>query len=178
MLGDLIKRRRLARHMTQAALARVVGYSQPYIVRLENGDIRRPSLEALQRFSRALDIPFVDLSTATGLPIADSQSDSAILSNLTGKLASNRELAGRLAHARSQRSPEQWAAIEERLAALCGSVLLQGVELAELPEAAPAESRAKRRDRVLALTGIAADRAADVAEHHDRYLAERDPHGQ
>ena len=179
MIGDLIRRKRLLQRMTQAELARRVGYSQPYIGRLEKGDIKLPREDALRRFSEVLNIPIPDLHRAAGIEgeeLETAKKQSTAVATLIAKLLSNKELSHRIEQARSQRTPEQWAVIEERLAELCNTVFMKGIDLADLPGRQPELSG--RREQILALVGIASDTEPDVASLHDQYLTERSPHAQ
>jgi SOS-response transcriptional repressor LexA len=55
-LGARIRRRRLARGLSQARLAETAAVSRGYISRLEAGDFARPSAALLLRIARALDL--------------------------------------------------------------------------------------------------------------------------
>ena len=54
MLGKMLKQRREAKHLTQAALAGKVGVSQAYIAKLESGDKTNPTLDLLRKIAKAL----------------------------------------------------------------------------------------------------------------------------
>jgi transcriptional regulator with XRE-family HTH domain len=60
-LGQMIKRLRIRRGMTQDELARRAKLSQAYIAKLESGDRETPSLPALKRLAKALDVPVTKL---------------------------------------------------------------------------------------------------------------------
>ena len=60
-LGQTLKRHRRARGWTQAQLATRVHVSAPYIVMIERGTRRTPSLRFLQRVAKALDVSLGEL---------------------------------------------------------------------------------------------------------------------
>jgi transcriptional regulator with XRE-family HTH domain len=53
----MLKTLREAKGLSQRALAKQVRVTQPYLVQLERGARRNPSLDVLKRLARALDIP-------------------------------------------------------------------------------------------------------------------------
>lgn len=59
-IGPRIKRRRLERGLTQAALASKVGIHRVYLAHVEDGR-KTPSLGVLQRVAKALSTKLTDL---------------------------------------------------------------------------------------------------------------------
>jgi transcriptional regulator with XRE-family HTH domain len=57
----MIRTRREAKGMTQIALAKKARIAQPYLVRLERGQQRNPSLAVLKRLAKALGVPVTAL---------------------------------------------------------------------------------------------------------------------
>jgi len=47
--------------MSQVALARVARVGRTYIVKLESGDKKNPSLDVLKRLAKALGVPVTEL---------------------------------------------------------------------------------------------------------------------
>src|SRR5579884_1063048 len=60
-VGTRIRRRRLARGLSQARLADMASVSRGYISRLEAGDFARPSAALLLRIAHALEIDVENL---------------------------------------------------------------------------------------------------------------------
>lgn len=60
-LGRRIKQGRERRNLTQDALAEKAGLSRIYIAKLEGGDRKAASLDALERIAKALRVKLVDL---------------------------------------------------------------------------------------------------------------------
>jgi transcriptional regulator with XRE-family HTH domain len=60
-LGDNIRRARTRAGLTQDALARKAELSRVYVIKLESGDRKSPSLDVLARLARALGIAPADL---------------------------------------------------------------------------------------------------------------------
>jgi transcriptional regulator with XRE-family HTH domain len=60
-VGRMIKTQREAKHLSQVALARKAKIARPYLVRLESGQQRNPSLAVLQRLAKALGVPVTAL---------------------------------------------------------------------------------------------------------------------
>ena len=56
LVGDNVRRLRLAAELSQAALAERMGVDRAYISGLEKGD-RNPTVVSLRHLSKALDIP-------------------------------------------------------------------------------------------------------------------------
>ncbi|HAK94523.1 MAG TPA: transcriptional regulator [Planctomycetes bacterium] len=56
--GDLVRRAREARGLTQAELAGLIGSSQSAISRIEDADYAGHSVETLRKIANALDLPF------------------------------------------------------------------------------------------------------------------------
>jgi transcriptional regulator with XRE-family HTH domain len=57
----MLREKREAKGMSQVELAKVARVGRTYIVKLESGDKRNPSLEILKRLARALGVPVTDL---------------------------------------------------------------------------------------------------------------------
>ena len=47
--------------MSQSALAKVAKVERTYLVKLESGDKKNPSLEVLKRLAKALGVPVTEL---------------------------------------------------------------------------------------------------------------------
>ncbi len=62
-IGRRIREARLARGLTQEALARKAGISRIYVLKLEAGERKAPSLAVLERVARAVGLKLVDLLT-------------------------------------------------------------------------------------------------------------------
>ena len=60
-LGTVIRTLREAKGMTQVALAKKARIAQSYLVRLELGERKNPSLEILKRLAKALGVPVTEL---------------------------------------------------------------------------------------------------------------------
>jgi transcriptional regulator with XRE-family HTH domain len=60
-IGQLIRRLREAKGLTQAELAKEARVTRPYITMLENGVRTTPSLPMLQRLAKALGVPVAAL---------------------------------------------------------------------------------------------------------------------
>jgi transcriptional regulator with XRE-family HTH domain len=60
-IGQLIKRLREAKGLTQAELAKQARVTRPYITMLESGVRKTPSLPMLQRLAKALGVPVTQL---------------------------------------------------------------------------------------------------------------------
>jgi transcriptional regulator with XRE-family HTH domain len=57
----VLKQLREQRGMSQRDLAAKVGVKQPYIVQLEKGARKNPSLDVLKRLAKALGVPVTEL---------------------------------------------------------------------------------------------------------------------
>ena len=60
-LGDVLRRLRVAKGLTQTKLARRAKITSEYVSMLESGAKRNPSLEVLQRISKALGVTVAEL---------------------------------------------------------------------------------------------------------------------
>ena len=60
-LGQMIKRLRTRRNLTQQELARRAKVSQTYIAKLESGDRETTSIAVLKRLAKALRVPVAKL---------------------------------------------------------------------------------------------------------------------
>lgn len=60
-LDAKVKALREERELTQAALARKIGVTAPYISMLESGARAAPSLPMLKKLARALGVPVTEL---------------------------------------------------------------------------------------------------------------------
>ena len=60
-LGRMLRQRRDAKHLTQAALAHKVGVSQAYIAKLESGDKANPTVVLLRKIAKVLGVPVTRL---------------------------------------------------------------------------------------------------------------------
>ena len=61
MVSRAVQRQRIAKGMTQAALARKARVTQGYIAQLETGLRKNPSLPVLRRLAKALGVPVAEL---------------------------------------------------------------------------------------------------------------------
>jgi len=57
----VLKEKREARGLSQSALAKVSKVERTYLVKLESGDKKNPSLEVLKRLAKALGVPVAEL---------------------------------------------------------------------------------------------------------------------
>ena len=57
----MLKEKREARGLSQSALAKVSKVERTYLVKLESGDKKNPSLEVLKRLAKALGVPVAEL---------------------------------------------------------------------------------------------------------------------
>ncbi|MFD2830338.1 helix-turn-helix domain-containing protein [Corticicoccus populi] len=64
--GAFLRKKRKEKKMTIEELRTVLGVSQPYISNLENGKKGIPKPDTLRKFSKALDISYVELMTEAG----------------------------------------------------------------------------------------------------------------
>jgi transcriptional regulator with XRE-family HTH domain len=60
-LGRMLRDKRETKGMSQMELAKVARVGRTYIVKLESGDKRNPSLEILKRLAKALGVPVTEL---------------------------------------------------------------------------------------------------------------------
>jgi len=60
-IGRIIRQRRVAKGLSQRALAESVGVRAPYITMLESGTRANPSLKLLRGLAKALGVPVTDL---------------------------------------------------------------------------------------------------------------------
>jgi len=60
-LSRVLKEKREARGLSQSALAKVSKVERTYLVKLESGDKKNPSLEVLKRLAKALGVPVAEL---------------------------------------------------------------------------------------------------------------------
>ena len=60
-LAKVLKTVREERELTQVDLARKAKVGRTYIVKLESGDKKNPSLAVLQRLAKALGVPVTEL---------------------------------------------------------------------------------------------------------------------
>jgi transcriptional regulator with XRE-family HTH domain len=60
-LGTVIRTLREANGWSQVELATRANVARPYLVRLESGDRKNPSLATLKRLAKALGVPVTDL---------------------------------------------------------------------------------------------------------------------
>ena len=60
-LGKLLKTLREAKGLTQVDLAARAKVERTYIVKLESGDKKNPSLAILQKLAKALGVPVTEL---------------------------------------------------------------------------------------------------------------------
>lgn len=60
-LGQMLKRLREKKGLTQEELAKKAKLTKPYISQLENGIRTNPSLPARQRLAKALGVPVTEL---------------------------------------------------------------------------------------------------------------------
>jgi len=60
-LGTVIKALRKAKGLSQVQLAKRARIAQPYLVRLESGERKNPSLATLKRLAKALGVPVAEL---------------------------------------------------------------------------------------------------------------------
>ena len=61
MLGDVLRRLRKAKGLTQPELARRAEITDEYVSMLESGVKRNPSLAVLQRLAKALNVTVAEL---------------------------------------------------------------------------------------------------------------------
>lgn len=67
ILGKTIKGRRLRDGATQEEMERRTGLDQGYFSRIENGRIKRPSVEVIAKISRALNCSVSELLRESGI---------------------------------------------------------------------------------------------------------------
>ncbi len=72
--GELVRRSRLARGLSQSALATRIGVSQRYVSGVEHGEADNPTLETICAFARALELRFYELKPIFACALARSQS--------------------------------------------------------------------------------------------------------
>ena len=60
-LGTVIKALRESKGMSQVELASKAKIARPYLIRLESGQQRNPSLDVLRRLAKALGVPVTEL---------------------------------------------------------------------------------------------------------------------
>ena len=65
-LGDYLRQRRESRGLSQSAVARASGLTQPTVVRIEDGQFLNPKPDKLKAFAEVLDIPLTDLWSLAG----------------------------------------------------------------------------------------------------------------
>jgi transcriptional regulator with XRE-family HTH domain len=59
--GTVIRARRKAKGLSQVALAAKAKIARPYLIRLETGQQRNPSLAVLKRLAKGLGVPVTKL---------------------------------------------------------------------------------------------------------------------
>ncbi len=102
-----LRRLRAQRQLTQEDLCERAGISVDAVSRIENGN-RTPTLETLQRLSRALGVRVVDLVGTGDLPrISHSPSIQRIISLLEPQSLSTHESAEKLIRVLIQSSTDQ-----------------------------------------------------------------------
>jgi transcriptional regulator with XRE-family HTH domain len=69
-LGKLIQQRRTSAGLSLRELAGQTNTDAPYLLRLERGEYRQPSMPILEALSRALEIPIADLQALAGYRVA------------------------------------------------------------------------------------------------------------
>ncbi len=57
----MLKELREAKGLSQVALAKTAKVGRTYLVKLESGDKKNPSLDVLKRLARALGVPVTEL---------------------------------------------------------------------------------------------------------------------
>jgi len=57
----VLREKREAKGLSQSALAKVSKVERTYLVKLESGDKKNPSLEILKRLAKALGVPVTEL---------------------------------------------------------------------------------------------------------------------
>lgn len=67
VVGELVKRRRTQRGLTQVELGRRTGLSQNYISKLEQGQVELPQRGTLDALGGALELPVEDFYRAAGV---------------------------------------------------------------------------------------------------------------
>jgi len=60
-LSRVLREQREAKGLSQVELAKKAKVGRTYLVKLESGDKRNPSLEILKRLARALRVPVTEL---------------------------------------------------------------------------------------------------------------------
>ena len=60
-LSRVLREKREAKGLSQSALAKVSKVERTYLVKLESGDKKNPSLEILKRLAKALGVPVTEL---------------------------------------------------------------------------------------------------------------------
>jgi transcriptional regulator with XRE-family HTH domain len=60
-LGTMVRRKREARGMTQADLAKRARLTQGYVSKLEAGAQKNPSVTVIKRLAKALGVPVTEL---------------------------------------------------------------------------------------------------------------------
>jgi transcriptional regulator with XRE-family HTH domain len=60
-LGRVLKQRREAKGMSQVSLAEAARVGRTYIVKLESGEKKNPSLDVLKKLAKALGVPVTEL---------------------------------------------------------------------------------------------------------------------
>ena len=60
-LGRVLKALREDRGLSQVDLAKKASVGRTYIVKLESGDKKNPSLDILKKLAKALDVPVTEL---------------------------------------------------------------------------------------------------------------------
>ena len=76
-LGRFVRDSRLRLGLSQAQLARRVGWSQERVSVLEHGTYGLPSLPKLDRLATALDVPLADMLEALGYVVRDEVETTA-----------------------------------------------------------------------------------------------------
>lgn len=69
-LGRLVQTRRVAEGLSLRELAARTNTDAPYLLRLERGEYRQPSMPILEALSRALEIPIADLQALAGYRVS------------------------------------------------------------------------------------------------------------
>lgn len=76
-VGELVRRYRKMRGLTQEELAAAINSDKSYVGRLESNPKQRPSLEVLRRIATALNVPVGSLTRALGyVPVEEVDAES------------------------------------------------------------------------------------------------------
>jgi transcriptional regulator with XRE-family HTH domain len=85
-LGDLLRRARLGRGLTQRGVEQATGISNPYLSQLESGKIRKPSPSVLHRLCALYSVSYTDAMELAGHPVPADDVEAPVHRSLAARI--------------------------------------------------------------------------------------------